>query len=384
MATMAEKRDYYDILGVSKSASLDEIKKAYRKLALKYHPDRNPGDKKAEDKFKEATEAYEVLSDDNKRRNYDQFGHAGVGAGAGDFGAGGYGGAAFRDFQDIFGDFGDIFGEIFGGGRARTRSQSRVRRGEDLRYDLEITLQEAYRGTDKQIEVPKQSACEACSGSGCTPGSQPQTCPQCQGTGQTHMAHGFFSISRTCNRCAGMGTIVTNPCVKCHGSGRVMKRNKVRVKVPAGAMTGLKLKVPGEGEAGFNGGPAGDLYIVLFVAAHPIFEREGEDIICEVPISMTQAALGTELRVPTLDGTVKMKVPAGTQTGKIFRLSGKGMPSLRGYGQGDQLVRVVVETPKRLTTRQRELLEEFASISGEETNPQSRSFFDKVKQVFGG
>ncbi len=383
MATMADKRDYYEVLGVSRSASKEEIKKAYRKLALKYHPDRNPGDKKAENKFKEATEAYEILSDESKRRNYDQFGHAGVGSG---FDAGGFGGgAAFRDFQDIFGDFSDIFGEFFGGG-ARTRGgrRSRVRRGDDLRYDLEITLMEAYQGTEKHIEVPRQTMCDGCQGSGCAPGHKPSTCPQCRGTGQISMTQGFFSISRTCNRCGGAGTIITNPCVKCHGTGRVMTRNKVHVKVPPGALTGLKLKVSGEGEAGLNGGPPGDLYIVIIVQPHEIFDREGDDIICEVPISITQAALGTEMKVPTLDGKVKMKIPAGTQTGKVFRLSGKGMPSLRGYGHGDQLVRVVVETPKRLTPRQRELLEEFAQISGEETNPQSRSFFDKVREVLGG
>ncbi|MEW6235779.1 MAG: molecular chaperone DnaJ [Candidatus Omnitrophota bacterium] len=377
---MAGKRDYYEVLGVSKNASQDEIKKAYRKLALKYHPDRNPDDKDAVEKFKEATEAYEVLGDDSKRRDYDQFGHAGVGGA----GFGGPGGAAFRDFQDIFGDFGDIFGEFFGGGRSRPRSRSRARRGDDLRYDLEISLIEAYKGVEKQIEVPRQTSCDACGGNGCATGSQPSTCPQCNGRGQINMAQGFFSISRTCNRCGGIGTVITNPCVKCHGTGRVMHRSKVKIKIPPGTMTGLKLKVAGEGEAGYFGGPPGDLYIVLLVAPHPIFEREGEDLVCEVPISIAQASLGAELRVPTLEGSVKMKVPAGTQTGKVFRLSGKGMPSLRGYGQGDQLVRVLVETPTRLTARQRELLEEFATISGEETNPQSRSFFDKVKQVFGG
>lgn len=379
---MADKRDYYEILGVGRNASPDEIKKAYRKLALKYHPDRNQGDKAAEDKFKEATEAYEILSDAEKRRNYDQYGHAGVGAGG--FGNGGFGGAAFRDFQDIFGGFGDIFDEIFSGGRSGRRSQTRVSRGDDLRYDLHITLEEAYRGLEKPIEVPKQVACDACTGSGCAPGHKPSVCPQCNGSGQIRLSQGFFSISRTCNRCNGSGQIIKNPCVKCHGSGRTMSRRRVNVKVPAGSMTGLKLKIPGEGEAGLNGGPSGDLYIVLMVQDHPLFQRDGDDLICEMPISFPQAALGSEMKVPTLDGKVTMKIPAGAQTGQLFRLAGKGMPSLRGYGQGDQLVRVVVETPKRLTARQRELLEEFAKISGEETNPQSHSFFDKVKQVFGG
>ncbi len=381
MATMAGKRDFYEVLGIKKNASKDEIKKAYRKLALKYHPDRNPGNTEAEDKFKEATEAYEVLSDDQKRSNYDQFGHAGVSAGG--FGGADFGGAAFRDFQDIFGDFSDIFDTFFGGGRSR-RSRNRIQRGDDLRYDLEISLMEAYNGVDRQIEVPRQTLCDNCNGSGCAPGYSPETCSQCGGTGQISLSHGFFSISRPCNRCGGSGQSITHPCVKCHGSGRVMTRRKVHVKIPRGAMTGLKLKVQGEGEPGFRGGPPGDLYIAISVAPHPIFKREGDDILCELPISFIQAALGAEISVPTLNGKVNMKVPAGTQTGKVFRLNGKGMPNLRGYGQGDELVRVSVETPTRLTSRQRELLEEFAKISGEETNPQSRSFFDKVKQVLGG
>lgn len=382
MATMADKRDYYDILGVSREASADEIKKAYRKTALKYHPDRNPGDAAAEDKFKEATEAYEVLSDAQKRQRYNQYGHAGVGGASGGF----HDSAAYHDFQDIFGGFGDIFEEIFGGSRGGRggRSRSRMRRGDDLRYDMEITLVEAFGGVEKQIEVPRQDACDTCSGSGCAKGYQPETCPQCQGTGQINITQGFFSISRTCNRCNGNGRIITKPCVQCHGSGRVLKHNHVRIKVPPGSMTGLKLKVSGEGEAGFNGGPSGDLYIVLRVAAHPLFKRENDDLICEVPISITQAALGTELKVPTLSGKINLKVPAGTQTGKIFRVAGKGMPSVRGYGNGDLLVRVVVETPTKLSAKQKELLEEFAKISGEETNPQSNGFFERVKQAFGG
>ena len=379
---MAKKRDYYEVLNVSRDASNDEIKKAYRKKALKYHPDRNPGDKEAEDKFKEATEAYEVLSDSTKRNNYNQFGHAGV-DGAG-YGSSGFGGAAFRDFQDIFGDFGDIFDEFFGGGRGRGRSSSRARRGDDLRYDLEISLIDAFNGIEKSIEVPSHIHCETCSGTGCAPGYSPETCPQCGGTGQVSLSQGFFSISRTCNRCGGTGRTITHPCVQCHGTGRVMRRRKVSVKIPPGAWTGLKMKIPGEGEAGYNGGPKGDLYIVLSVAPHPIFQRDGENLSCEIPISFTQAALGSEIPVPTLTGNVKMKIPAGTQTGKTFRLSGKGMPSLRGYGKGDQLVRVVVEVPTKLNTKQRELLEEFARISGEDTNPQSQSFFNRVKQVFGG
>ncbi|HOJ60101.1 MAG TPA: molecular chaperone DnaJ [bacterium] len=374
---MADKRDYYEVLGVSRNATQEEIKKAYRKLAMKYHPDRNSGDKNAEEKFKEATEAYEVLSNPEKRNRYDQFGHAGVGGGH-------FGEAAFHDFQDLFGGFGDIFEEIFGGGRSRRRSATRARRGNDLRYDLEITLEEAYRGVEKQIQVPKLVHCDACNGSGCVPGYHPESCPQCNGSGQVRIAQGFFSISRTCNHCGGTGQVIKNPCVKCHGSGRAKSSSRVTIRIPPGAMTGLKLKVAGEGESGYHGGPPGDLYIVLSVQEHPVFQRDGDDVICEVPISFPQAALGAEIKVPTLSGTVNMKLPAGTQTGKLFRLSGKGMPSLRGYGYGDQLVRVVVETPTRLTPRQRELLEEFAAISGEETNPQTQSFFERVKQVFGG
>ncbi|MFH1742788.1 MAG: molecular chaperone DnaJ, partial [bacterium] len=379
---MADKRDYYEVLGVSRTASVDEIKKAYRKLALKYHPDRNPGDKKAEENFREAAEAYEILANDDKRRMYDQFGHAGIGAG----GPGGYEftGQAFTDFSDIFGDFSDLFEGLFGGFGMRSRSRSRTRRGDDLRYDMQITLKEAFTGTEKKIDIPKQASCDPCTGTGCAPGTHPETCPQCRGTGQVTVSQGFFSISRTCSRCGGRGATIGSPCVACHGSGRVMTRQKVSIKVPPGSDMGVKLKIPGEGESGVGGGPPGDLYIFLAVAPHPLFVRDGDDLLCEVPISIIQAALGSELKVPTMDGRAKLKIPAGTQTGKIFRLRGRGMPNLRGYGQGDQLVRVMVETPTKLTTRQKQLLQEFASIGGEDSHPQSKSFLEKVKNVFGG
>ena len=383
MATMADKRDYYEVLGVSRTASIDEIKKAYRKLALKYHPDRNPGDKDAEEKFKEATEAYEVLANEEKRRMYDQFGHAGVGAG----GPGGFDftGQAFTDFRDIFGGFDDLFEGLFGGLGMRNRARSWARRGDDLRYDLQITLNEAYTGVEKRVDIPKQATCETCGGTGCAPGTQPETCPQCRGRGQVTVSQGFFSISRTCARCGGRGSTIVSPCISCHGSGRAMRRHKVTVRIPPGSDTGLKLRIAGEGEAGLGGGPPGDLYIFLSVAPHPLFVREGDDIVCDVPISITQAALGTELKVPTLDGgRARLKIPPGTQTGKVFRLRGRGMPNLNGYGEGDQLIRTVVETPTKLTSRQRQLLEELARISGEESHPQSKSFFDKVKDVFGG
>ena len=385
MATMAGKRDYYETLGVGKSAGLDEIRKAYRKLALKYHPDRNQEDPSAVEKFKESTEAYEVLSDTNKRSAYDQFGHAGVvpgAAGGGDFG---HGSAAFRDFEDIFGGFGDIFGELFGtSGMGRSGRGTQARRGSDLRYDLEIDLAQAYKGAERTIEVPRQAVCGSCDGSGCAAGSSPQTCPECQGAGQVRFSQGFISIARPCNRCGGSGSIIANPCVTCHGSGRVLARKKVSLRIPAGSDTGLRLRVPGEGEAGRNGGPPGDLYIFLAVRPHPIFQRDDLDLICEVPISFSQAALGeARLPVPTMDKKVHIKVPAGTQTGKVFRVRSEGMPSLRGGHRGNLLARILVETPAKLTVKQRELFDELARISGQESNPQSASFLDKVKNVLG-
>jgi molecular chaperone DnaJ len=378
------KRDYYEVLGVEKSASQDDLKKAYRKLALKYHPDRNPGDAEAEEKFKEATEAYEVLSDKQKRQAYDQFGHQGV---SGGFGPGGFNPENFRDFGDIFGDFGDFgdfFESLFGGGRRTRRGRGGAMRGEDLRYDLELNLEEVATGVEKTIEVPRHEVCEACEGTGCAPGTSPTTCSQCHGAGQVSYSQGFFSVSRPCPRCGGRGQTIETPCTTCSGAGRVLKRKKLSVKIPAGASTGLRLKVSGEGERGVRGGPPGDLYLFIFVRPHELFQRDEDDIVCEVPISFAQAALGAEIEVPTLFGKARMKVPAGTQTHKKFRLRGKGLPNLRHQGQGDQYVRVIVETPTKLTQRQKELLQELGTLSGEKHHPISEGFFEKVKDMFGG
>jgi len=368
---LSEKKDYYDLLGVDRNVSEDEIKKAYRRLALKYHPDRNPGDKQAEEKFKEVSEAYQVLSDSQKRAQYDQFGHAAFGDG-GPF-AGGFDFTA--GFEDVFGD---IFGEFFGGtSRRRTRA-----RGEDLRYNLTVTFEEAVSGTEKKIKIPRQGPCETCHGNGAKAGSTPQTCPTCRGRGQVSFQQGFFSVSRTCNQCYGHGTIIKDPCTTCSGVGRVRKLHTLSIKIPAGVDTGSRLKLRNEGE-GTPGGVPGDLYVVIQVEPHLIFVRDNLDIICDVPISFVQAALGAEIDVPTLDGKVKMKVPAGTQSGKVFRMKGKGVKDVQGYQQGDQHVRVVVETPTHLTARQKELLKEFAVNGGEDVNPLSKGFFDKVKELFG-
>src|SRR5216683_2722873 len=336
-----QKRDYYEVLGVSREVNAQDLKSAYRRVALQYHPDRNPGNREAEEKFKEASEAYEVLSDPEKRARYDQFGHS-----QSPFEGFGFSGSV----NDIFGD---IFGEIFGGAR---RSRTARARGADLRYNLEISFEEAAFGSEVKVRIPKPKRCEVCNGSGSKSGSA-RSCPTCGGTGELRFTQGFFSVSRPCNQCGGTGQIISDPCTKCRGAG--------------------------EGEPGERGGPPGDLYVVVHVRPHPIFIREGTEVLCEVPVSFTQAALGTQIEVPTLDGKVKMKIPAGTQTGKTFRLRGRGIPHLRGAGRGDQHVRVVVETPTDLTRQQKELLEKFAQISGEDTNPQSKSFFDKVRELFG-
>jgi molecular chaperone DnaJ len=363
-----EKRDYYEVLGVDRAADEQAIKTAYRKLAHKLHPDKNPRDKKAEDAFKEASEAYEVLSDPEKRARYDRYGHAN-GQGFPDFGFGG-GAASINDI------FGDIFGEMFGGGARQRRARSR---GQDLRYHLEISFEEAAFGTTARINIPRAKPCASCRGSGAKAGTSPRACPTCGGTGEIRLTQGFFSIARTCHHCRGAGRVIVDRCPDCGGAGARREEAVVEVKVPPGVDTGTRLKLGGEGEAApAQGGVPGDLYVVVQVREHSVFRREDTEVLCEMPLSLTQAALGTVLDVPTLDGPAKLKIPAGTQTGKVFRLKGKGIPSLQGAGRGDQHVRVFVETPTHLSKEQRDLLERFAEISGEETNPQARTFWEKV------
>jgi molecular chaperone DnaJ len=375
------KRDYYDVLGVTKNASEAELKKAYRRLAMKFHPDRNPGDAEAESKFKEAKEAYEILSDAQKRAAYDQFGHAGVEGGAGGFGGpGGFGGGA--SFSDIFGD---VFGDIFGGGRGG--GGPRVHRGADLRYNLELSLEEAVHGTSVKIRVPTLVACETCNGSGARKGSSPRTCPTCQGAGQVRMQQGFFSVQQTCPTCHGQGKVIDDPCGTCHGHGRVQEHKTLSVKVPAGVDTGDRIRLAGEGEAGEHGGPPGDLYVQVNVKPHPIFAREDANLFCEVPIPFTTAALGGELAVPTLDGKVMLKIPEGTQTGRMFRMRAKGVKPVRGGPVGDLICRVVVETPIKLTDEQKELLRQFdQSIAGSSSkhSPNATGWLDGVKKFFEG
>jgi molecular chaperone DnaJ len=376
------KRDYYETLGVAKNASEEEIKKAYRKLAMKYHPDRNPDSKGAEDKFKEAKEAYEMLSDKGKREAYDRYGHAGVdpNMGGGGFGAGAgqYGG-----FSDAFGDiFGDIFGQ--GGGRSRGAGPQ-VYRGADLRYNLEITLEQAAHGFDTTIRVPSWSECETCHGSGAKPGTQPTACGTCGGQGQVRMQQGFFSIQQTCPKCHGTGKIIPNPCGTCAGAGRVKKTKTLEVKIPAGIDDGMRIRSSGNGEPGMNGGPPGDLYVEIHIKQHPVFQRDGDDLHCEIPISFTKAALGGEVEVPTLNGKASFTLPEGTQSGKTFRLRGKGIKGVRSGYAGDLFCHVVVETPVKLTDRQKELLQEFEQLmtaGGSKHNPHSKSWKDKVKEFF--
>lgn len=380
---MANKRDYYEVLGLARNATPEEIKKAYRKLAVQHHPDKNPGDKKAEERFKELSEAYEVLADPQKRQMYDQFGHSAMGAGAGPggFDFQGFGGASIND---IFGDiFGDLFGGAPGGARGRGKRRAGGRPGDDLKTSIDITFEEAAFGTEKVITVPKTVPCETCTGSGAKPGTQPETCGQCGGRGEVSFQQGFFAITRPCPRCNGLGQTIPHPCVSCGGSGQAKKRSQIAVKIPAGVDSGQRLKLTGEGEAGERGGPAGDLYVVINILPHDFFTRDEFDVICEVPVTFTHAALGAEIEVPTLEGKVKVKIPAGTQSHKILRLKGKGLARLGSYGRGDQLVRVIVEIPTKLSVEQRDLLKRFEESGAESAHPMHHSFFEKVKNLFG-
>lgn len=369
------KRDYYEVLGISKSASADEIKKAYRRLAMKFHPDRNTDDAEAEGKFKEAKEAYEVLSDTDKRSAYDRFGHDAARGG----GMGGQGGFSAEGFSDIFGD---VFGDIFGGGR---RGGPQVFRGADLGYALSLDLEKAVSGDTVKIDVPSQVTCETCDGSGAKKGTQPQQCSTCGGAGQVRMQQGFFSIQQTCPACKGAGTSISDPCVTCHGRGRVRKTRTLSVKVPAGVDDGDRIRLSGEGEAGRNGGPPGDLYVEVRVNPHKLFNRDGADLSCEVPVSFATATLGGEVELPTLDGHVSLKLPAGTQSGKVFRLRGKGVTIVRDPRKGDLFAQVSVETPVNLTSEQKDLLSKFdaeVKAGGDKHSPRADHWFDTVKRFF--
>ncbi len=379
------KRDYYEVLGVSKTATQDELKKAYRKLARKYHPDLNKDNPEAAEKFKECNEAYSVLSDEQKRAQYDQFGpeafeNGGMGGGAGAGGFGGFGGFGGSGMEDIF----DMF---FGGqGRGGRSNNAGPQRGADLRFDLEISFEEAAFGVEKEISLKRAEKCEHCHGEGAEPGSKVETCPDCHGSGYVRFTQntmfGQMVNERPCSKCHGEGKIISNPCHECHGTGTVKKTKKLKVKIPAGVDNGSRLRVGGEGEAGVKGGPSGDLYVYLYVKPHKFFERDGTTVLCEVPINIVQATLGAEIKVPTLDGQVIMKVPEGTQPGRVMRLKGKGIPSLRGGSRGDQLVRMKVVVPTRLTEKQKDALQKFADISKDNINPEEKSFLNKVKDFF--
>ena len=366
------KRDYYEVLGVARAATDQEIKSAYRKMALQFHPDRNPNNPDAEEKFKECSEAYAVLADGEKRAVYDRFGHAGLGGG---------GGAGFdpSDLGDIFGDFFGL-GEIFGGG---TRKRSRTQRGADLREDINLEFEEAVFGTETKVTVRRHESCEECRGSGAAAGKAPVTCRSCNGRGQVRYQQGFFSIARTCPTCQGTGSVITDPCAKCKGEGRVLRQRTVDAKIPAGVEDGTRIRYSGFGEGGLHGGPPGDLYVVLHVKEHAFFEREGNDLHCVIPVSFSQAALGAELSVPTLEGDHVLKVPDGTQSGTTLRIRGKGVPVLNGHGKGDLFVEVRVQTPGKLNKRQRELLQELEGLTKVENRPQRRTLLGKVKDIFG-
>jgi molecular chaperone DnaJ len=374
-------KDYYDVLGVKRGSSDEELKRAYRQMAMKLHPDRNPGDKEAETRFKEVNEAYEVLKDPKKRAVYDQFGHAGLGqqgAGPGG-GAGGPGGAGFGDIFEEF--FGDIFGNARAGGRAGGRPGAQ--RGEDFRYDLNISLETVMFGSEERLRLPTTVRCDDCNGSGARAGTKPEVCTVCGGSGQLRTQQGFFAISRACHACQGRGQVIRTPCTECHGQGRKRSEKVLNVRIPPGVEAGMRIRMSGEGGAGLNGGPAGDLYIVLDLEAHPIFQRNGADLICQVPITFSQAALGDKLEVPTLTGRSRLTLPAGTQSGTRLLLKGKGLPHFNHKdAYGDLVVEVRVETPVKLSKRQRELMEEFARCSGEECQPESASFFDRMRDLF--
>jgi len=375
-----KKRDYYEVLGVNRDSSDEEIKKSYRKLAMKFHPDRNPDSKDAEEKFKEAKEAYEVLSEPEKRRAYDAYGFAGVNPQMGGMGDGAPG---FGGFAEAFGD---IFSDIFGGGQGG-RGRASVYRGADLRYNLEVTLEQAARGTETKIRIPTMEACETCHGTGAKPGTHPKTCETCHGSGNVRLSQGFFSIQQTCPTCHGSGKMIVDPCATCRGAGRVKKHKTLAVKIPPGVDEGDRIRLTGEGEAGVNGGPPGDLYVVIHLTEHGVFQRDGDDLHCEMPISFTLAALGGEIEIPTLDGSAKVKIPPETQTGQVFRLRGKGIKGVRSTYPGDLLCQVVVETPVRLNDRQKELLRELEETTKADAgrhSPRSKSFMEKVREFFAG
>jgi len=378
---MADKRDYYEVLGLNKGASDEEIKKAYKKQARKYHPDLNPDNKEAEEKFKEVNEAYEVLSDPNKKSRYDQFGHAGVDP---NFGAGGFGGGFDGGFD--FGDLGDIFGSFFGGGfgGGRRTNPNAPQRGESIRLSVSITFEEAAFGCEKEVSVERMDQCSTCHGNGCAPGTTPETCPDCHGTGQVQVRRqtpmGVFATTSPCGRCGGKGKIIHQPCPDCHGTGSVRKRKTIKASIPAGIDNGQTISIRGQGHTGKNGGPAGDLLITVTVKPHELFRREGTSVLCDAPITFAQAVLGAELEIPTIDGKVKYDLPEGTQSGTTFRLKGKGIPSINGRGRGDQYVTVYIETPKNLNKEQKEALKKFAEAVGDTNYEERRKFFKKFKK----